>query len=246
MLSIIREVIFMDFNLYVSRIKKKSVKFLLLAITSLVMLGIAGEILIAKRIESLYFFLLFTCIVTYLIVFYKKEFSHEINLKMKPFEIKMDSTINYADIHNVLVKNCENNKCFDYSEKSAFFTLKKKYNVRVLLYSTEDFNKKEYEEEKKKINRKANKLYSINQWVTIHTARKHMRVNLIHTECVNDNLFNYISGDAEIWLTRVEGIMNIVVSNDRFVVPPLKPTISIYAIDRYKDMVKMLLEMLGQ
>ncbi len=236
----------MDFNLYVSEIKKKSVKFLLLAIASFVILGIAGEILIAKRIESLYFLLLFACVVTYLIVFYKKEFSREANSKMKPFEIKMDSTINYADIHNVLVKNCENNKCFDYSEKSAFFKLKKKYSVRVLLYSTEDFNKKEYDEEKKKINRKANKLYNINHWVTIHKARKQMRINLIYTECVNDTLFNYISGDAEIWLTRVEGIMNIVISNDRLIVPPLKPTISIYAIDRYKDMVKMLLEMLDK
>ena len=130
----------MDFNLYVSEIKKKGVKFLLLAIASFVILGIAGEILIAKRIESLYFFLLFACIVTYLIVFYKKEFSHKMNSKMKPFEIIMDSTINYADIHNILVKKCENNKCFDYSEKSAFFKLKKKYSVRVLLYSTVDFN----------------------------------------------------------------------------------------------------------
>ena len=120
----------MDFNLYVSRIKKKSVKFLLLAIASLVILGIAGEILITKRIESLYFFLLFACIVAYLIVFYKKEFSHEMNSKVKPFEIKMDSTINYADLHNVLVKNCEKNQCFDYSEKIAFFKLKKKYSVR--------------------------------------------------------------------------------------------------------------------
>ena len=236
----------MDFNLYVSRIKKKSVKFLLLAIASLVILGIAGEILITKRIESLYFFLLFACIVAYLIVFYKKEFSHEMNSKVKPFEIKMDSTINYADLHNVLVKNCEKNQCFDYSEKIAFFKLKKKYSVRVLLYSTEDFNKKEYDEEKKKINRKANKLYNINHWVTIHKARKQMRLNLIYTECVNDALFDYISGDAETLLTRVEGIMNIVVSNDLLIVPLLKPTISIYAIDRYKDMVKMLLEMLGK
>lgn len=244
MWSKFREEIFMDFNLYVSRIKKKSVKFLLLAITSLVILGIAGEILIAKRIECLYFFLVFACIVIYLTVFYKKEFSQKTDLDMAPFEIKMDSAINYAVLHNALVKKCKNNKYFDYSEKSAFFKLKKKYTVRVLLYSTEDFNKKEYDEEKKKINRKANKLYNINNWVTIRKARKQMRVNLIYTECVNDTLFNYISCDAEIMLTRVEGIINIVVSNDRIIIPPLKPSISIYAIDRYKDMVKMLLELL--
>ena len=236
----------MDLNLYVNRIKKKSIKFLLLAITSFVVLGVAGEGLIAKRIESIYFFLLFVCVFTYLIIFYKKEFSHKMNLDMIPFEIKMDSAVSYADIHNALTKNCENNKYFDYSEKSAFFKLKKKYNVRVLLYSTEDFNKKEYDEEKQRINRKANKLYNINQWVTIHNARKQMRVNLIHTEYINDTLFNYLSGDAEIWLTRAEGIINIVVSDDKLILPPLRPTISIYAIDRYKDMVKMLLEMLGK
>lgn len=236
----------MNFNLYVNNIKKKSIKFLLLAITSLVILGIAGELLIAKRIECLYFFLVFACIAAYLIVFYKKEFSRRINLNVKPFEIKTDSVINYADIHNALVKNCENNKWFDYSEKSAFFKLTKKYKVRVLLYSTEDFNKKEYDEERKKINKKANKLYNINHWITIHKARKQMRVNLIYSRCVNDTLFNYISGDAESMLTRVEGMMNIVISNDRLIVPLLKPTISIYAIDRYKNMVKMLLELLGQ
>ena len=236
----------MDLNLYVNRIKKKSIKFLLLAIAALVILGIAGEILIAKRMESLYFFLLFACIVTYLIAFYKKEFYQKTNLDMAPFEIKIDSAINYADLHSALVKNCEKNQCFDYSEKIAFFKLKKKYSVRILLYSTEDFNKKEYDEEKKKINRKANKLYNINHWVAIRKARKPMRLNLIYTECVNDTLFDYISRDAETLLTRVEGIMNIVVSNDLLIVHPLKPTISIYAIDRYKDMVKMLLDMLGK
>lgn len=73
-----------------------------------------------------------------------------------------------------------------------------------------------------------------------------MRLNLIYTECVNDTLFDYISRDAETLLTRVEGIINIVVSNDRIIVPPLKPTISIYAIDRYKNMVKMILKLLGE
>lgn len=236
----------MDFNLYVYRIKKKSVKFLLLAIFALVMLGIAGEILIAKRIECLYFFIVFACIVIYLTVFYKKEFSQKTDVDMAPFEIKMVSAIRYADIHNALVKNCDNDKYFDYSENSAFFKLKKKYSIRVLLYGAEDFNKKEYDEEKKKINRKANKLYNINNWAPIHKARKQMRVNLIYTEHVNDTLLKYISGDAEIMLTRAEGIMNIVVCNDRIIVPPLKPTISVYAIDRYKDMVKMLLALLGQ
>ena len=236
----------MDFNLYTNRIKKKSVIFLLLAITSLVILVIAGEILIAKRIGSIYFFLLFVCVITYLIIFYKKEFSHKMNLNMMPFEIKMNSEISYADIHNVLAKNCENNECFDYSKRSAFFKLKKKYNIRVLLYSTEDFYKKEYDEEKKKINRKANKIYNINHWIPIHQTQKQMRVNLIHTEYINETLFNYISGDAEVLLTRAEGIINIVVNNDKLIVPPLKPTISIYAIDRYKDMVKMLLELLNK
>lgn len=115
------EVICMDFNLYTNRIKKKSVIFLLLAITSLVILVIAGESLIAKRIESIYFFLLFVCLVTYLIIFYKKEFSHKMNLNMIPFEIKLDSKIGYADMHNALAKNCESDKYFDYSERSAFF-----------------------------------------------------------------------------------------------------------------------------
>ncbi len=236
----------MNFNSYVNRIKKKSVMFLLLVMISLVILGFAGESLIAKRIESIYFFLLFVCLVTYLIIFYKKEFSHKMNIDMLPFEIKIDSVISYADMHNALAKNCESDKCFDYSERSAFFYLKKKYNVRVLLYSTEDFNKKEYDEEKQRINRKANQLYNINRRATIHNSRKQMRVNLIHTEYFNDNLFNYISKDAENLLTRAEGILNIVVSNDKLILPPLKPTISIYAIDRYKDMVKMLLELLNK
>ena len=236
----------MDFNLYVNKIKKISVKFLFLVITSLVILGIAGELLVSKRIECLYYFLVFACLGVYLIVFYKKELAQKTNLDMTTFEIKMESEINYEDIHNALAKNCENNQWFDYSGKSAFFKLEKKYNVRVLLYSAEAFNKKEYDEEKKKINRKANKLYNINHWVAINKARKQMRLNLIYIECVNDTLFNYISGNAEILLTRAEGIMNIVVSNDRLIVPLLKPTISIYAIDRYKYMVKMLLDMLGK
>ena len=165
---------------------------------------------------------------------------------MMPFEIKLDSAINYEDVHNALVNNCENNKYFDYSDKSAFFMLKKKYNVRVILYSTEFFNKKEYDEEKKRINRKANKIYNIHHWGAINSLRKQMRVNLICAEEINDTLFNFISADAGIFLTRVEGIISIVVSKDKLIVPPLEPNVYLYAIDRYRAMVKMILKLLEE
>ena len=236
----------MEFNLYVSKIKKKAVVFLSMLLLSFVTLAIAIETFALKSALWVCFLILFICIVIYIFFFYKNEYSVKKEFILKPFEIKINPAIKYSDIYSALEKNCNNNECFKFSENSAFFRLKNKYIVRIILYRTEEFNKKDYDEEKKKINRKANKIYNISQWVSIHKSRKQMRINLIYTDCVNETLSNYISGDAEILLTRVEGIINLIVSNGKLIVPPLQPTFYMYAIDRYKDMVRMISNMLSE
>lgn len=219
---------------------------MLLLLLSFVSIAIAIEAFVLKSTLWGCFLGLFICIVICLVFFYKNEYSLKEGLILKPFEIQINHTIKYAEVYSALEKSCNSNECFKFSERSAFFRLKNKYNVRVILYGTAEFNKKDYDEEKKKVNRKANKTYNISQWVSVHQSRKQMRINLIYTDCVNKCLSDYIAEDAEILLTRVEGIINLVVSNGKLIVPPLKPTFYMYAIDRYKDMVTMIYNILSE
>lgn len=233
---------FIEFETYVRRIERNANIYLVLLILAGLILLTAIQGIIYKSNWWILFFVLFVLLVVALRVFYKKAFSKK--PLVKPFEIRINPNIRYADINCALKQRCDEG--FDFTDTSAFFRTKNKYTVRIILYGTAEFIKKDYDQEKRRINSKANKLYNIKQSISIKETHKYMRVNLIYTEYLNNALYDYISTDAELMLTRVEGILNLVISNGKLIVPPINPTISIGAIKRYRDMFNMIRKMIGE
>lgn len=125
-----------------------------------------------------------------------------------------------------------------------FFRIKKPYRLRTILYRTADFNKKEFDAAKQRINKKANRELNISQWVDSTKAAKMMRLNIIYTNTSNNALYRLISQNANHNLSRVEGIINIAVVGNQILIPPIHGECDLMEISRYKEMIKFINQVL--
>ena len=92
-----------------------------------------------------------------------------------------------------------------------FFRLRKIFKLRTVIYRTNSFDKKDFDNAKDRINKKANKELNISQWVNRMDAGNMMRFNIIYTDVLNDALYQFLSQNANRNLTRVEGIISICI-----------------------------------
>ena len=130
------------------------------------------------------------------------------------------------------------------SEDVRFFRLNKIFKLRTVIYRTDNFNKKDFDNAKDRINKKANKELNISQWVDRTEAGKMMRFNIIHTDILNDALYQFISQNASRSLTRVEGIINIAIVGNQIMIPPLYGECDLAEISRYKGVIKFINQVL--
>lgn len=176
----------------------------------------------------------------------QKQLKKPENNRCKPFVIQLDKVYTYDMLYSILANAAKNKDVFSESDGLAFFRFKNKFFFRTILFFTADFNKKDYDSKKSRINRKANKLYHISQWVRSGRARKTMRVNIVLADYVNNALDQYISTNAAQYLTRVEGILNLVICKDKLIVPPLYDvSLSVYALQRYAGVVSVFTNLLN-
>lgn len=176
----------------------------------------------------------------------QKQLKKPENNRCKPFVIQLDKVYTYDMLYSILANAAKNKEVFPESDGLAFFRFKNKFFFRTVLFYTADFNKREYDSKKSRINRKANKLYHISQWVRSGRAHKMMRINIILVDHVNDALQQYISTNAAQCLTRVEGILNLVICEDKLIVPPLYDvSLSVYALQRYAGVVSVFTNLLN-
>ena len=125
-----------------------------------------------------------------------------------------------------------------------FFQLKYFFDLRTIIYRTDNFNKKDFDNAKDRINKKANKELNISQWGEGTKARNMMRFNIIYTDTLNDALYKFISKNANRNLTRVEGIINIAIVGNRIIIPPIYGDTDFVEIGRYKGVIKFINEVL--
>lgn len=65
-----------------------------------------------------------------------------------------------------------------------------------------------------------------------------MRFNVIIENDVNEDLLRYISINATLNLTRVEGIINFVICKNNLYIPPIEYDANLPEISRYKKSIK--------
>ena len=125
-----------------------------------------------------------------------------------------------------------------------FFRLRKIFKLKTVIYRTNCFDKKDFDNAKDRINKKANKELNISQWVNRMDAGNMMRFNIICTDVLNDALYQFLSQNANRNLTRVEGIINIAVVGNQIMIPPIYGECDLLEINRYKNTIKFVNQVL--
>ena len=162
----------------------------------------------------------------------------------KPVVFNANKNLSFEETISVFEKLTDRNNQLSTSENIKFFQLKKIFKLRTILYRTANFNKKEFDNAKDRINKKANKELNISQWVDRTEAGKMMRFNIIHTDILNDALYQFISQNASRSLNRVEGSINIAIVGNQIIIPLLYGECDLAEISRYKAVIKFINQVL--
>ena len=126
------------------------------------------------------------------------------------------------------------------SSQVRFFRFNNFLKVRAVLYQTNNFNKKEFDNAKARINKIANRKLKISQWVSHDEARKMIRFNIICANALNEQLYQIVSNNVNYNLSRVEGVINIVILENQIIIPPFYGKCYLLEINRYKNIVKFI------
>ena len=161
-----------------------------------------------------------------------------------PVKFNADKNLSFDEIINILENLTDKENRLSTSEDVRFFRLNKIFRLRTIIYRTDYFVKKEFDNAKDRINKKANKEFKISQWVNRMEAGSMMRFNIIHTDTLNDALYKFISKNANRNLTRVEGIINIAIIGNQIIVPPLYGECDLAEISRYVDAIRFINQVL--
>lgn len=113
-------------------------------------------------------------------------------------------------------KSIEINNNF-FSSYWIFSTLFTDY--RIMLIQINDFDKKSYIDIKKKCNRKINKEEGISQEIALSKISRPVRINIIFTQNINNDLVKMLYTDAERLFGRIEAILNVIICDNRIYIP---------------------------
>ena len=147
----------------------------------------------------------------YYIVYYNRNKKNAKESVYKPVIFNTDKNLTFEKIVSIFENLANGENQLSTSEDVRFFLLKRIFKLRTVIYRTDNFNKKDFDNAKDRINKKANKELNISQWVNRMEAGNMMRFNIICTDKLNDALYKYLSQNANRNLTRVEGIINIAI-----------------------------------
>ena len=221
--------------------------FLFLLILVIVALVLSIASLIGKAYAVLFvcapLFILLVVMMVLIARYYKKE---EKESSHYPYEIKLSHEVSFEGLKHTLSAIANADECRDFPNKSAYFCfLNMTFKNRFLAVNTDYFVISDFDSIKKRINKAINKEHSVSQWAPRYELAKMMRINLIVTNDVNGELYEYVSRNAGNLLKRAEGIISFAVVRDRLIVPPLFGDNDILEVKRYKKSIQVMKELLG-
>ena len=162
----------------------------------------------------------------------------------EPVVFNANRNLTFEETISIFEKLTDKENQLSTSKDEQFFRLNKIFKLRTVLYRTKDFNKKDFDNAKEHINKKANEKLNISQGVSRTEAVKMMRFNIIFTDILNDTLYKFISKNANHNLTRVEGIINIAIVGNQIIIPPIYGECDLSEISRYKGVIKFINQVL--
>lgn len=156
------------------------------------------------------------------------------------YVLELNNCYSFETINKSLFNKYKENELLKTSDDITFFNINNKTKYRIMLANATDFDKKEFDNIKSRANKKFNKYFQPKTKLTKDKLSKMLRVNIIVTDSVNDNLYKYISTNSARNLTRAEGIINFVVCKNKLYVPPFYGDVDLLEIKRYRDSIKFI------
>lgn len=229
-----------ELKLHIRKLQSRAIISLIIILITLFSIVLGISFLFIRYYIAIIFFTIAALCIFFLICnkhIVKKDSEKTI---YNPIIFISDKYFSFEKIIDIFANLTSNENQLSTSKDVWFFRFKKILNLRIVLYRTEKFNKKEYDNKKDCINKKANKELNISQWCDSSVARKMMRFNIIYADTLNDELYQFISQNANRNLTRIEGIINIAIVENRIIIPPLYGECYLMEISRYKNTVKFI------
>ena len=229
-----------ELKLHIKKLQRRATLALIAILSTIISIGFGILFLFVSSVVTVIFFVIASVCIIFLIhssCTAKKEEKENI---YKPVIFNADNTFSFEKIVSIFENLTDKENQLSTSEDVRFFRLNKIFNLRAIICRTDIFNKKDFDNAKDRINKKANKELNISQWVNRAEAGKMMRFNIICTDVLNDALYMFISRNANRNLTRVEGIINIAIVGNKFMIPPLYGECNLVEIARYKRVIKFI------
>lgn len=233
-----------ELKLHIKKLQSRATFSLIAILSTIISVGFGILLLFVPSFVAIIFFVIATASIVYLIHSSrtgKKEVKENI---YKPVVFNDDNNLNFEKIVSIFENLTNEENQLSTSEDVRFFRIKKIFKLRTVIYRTDSFDKKDFDNAKDRINKKANKELNISQWVNRMEAGNIMRFNIICTDVLNDVLYQFLSKNAKRNLTRVEGIINIAIVGNQIIIPPLYGECDLAEISRYKGVIKFINQVL--
>ncbi len=233
-----------ELKIHIKKLQRRSTLSLIAILSTIISIGFGILFLFIRSFVAIIFFVITAICIVYLIHSShtaKKEAKENI---CKPVIFNADKSLTFEKIVSIFENLTNEENQLSASEDVRFFRLKKIFKLRTVIYRTDSFNKKDFDNAKDRINKKANEELKISQWVNRMEAGNMMRFNIICTDVLNNALYQFLSKNANRNLTRVEGIINIAVVGNQIMIPPLYSECDLAEISRYKSVIKFINQVL--
>ena len=233
-----------ELKLHIKKLQRRATLSLIAVLSTIISIGFGILFLFVSSFVAILFFVIVAICILYLIHSSrtsKKETKEDV---YKPVIFNADNNLTFEKIVSIFEDLTDEENQLSTSEDVRFFQLNKIFKLRTVIYRTDNFNKKDFDNAKDRINKKANKELNISQWVNRAEAGNMMRFNIICTYVLNDALYEFISKNANRNLTRVEGVINIAIVGNQIMIPPIYSDCDLAEISRYKGVIKFINQVL--
>mgnify|MGYP003394345229 FL=1 len=160
----------------------------------------------------------------------------------RPCVLCSHTGIKYDDFIKELEDLSNKGKRLSISENLHYFKFKKGLYLTTIIYRTDNFSKREFDNAKKRILRKATKEFKLSHSnYDEYKIYKTIQLNIICLDSMNSEVNSLLSHNANHNLMRVEGLMNVVLVGDKIIIPPIYGD-CYETIGRYKKIVNFIVE----
>ena len=144
-----------ELKLHIKKLQRRATFSLIAILSTIISIGFGILFLFVPSFVSIIFFAITTVCIIYLIHSSrtaKKEVKENV---YKPVIFNTDNNLNFQKIASIFENLTNEENQLSTSEDVRFFRLKKIFKLRTVIYRTDDFNKKDFDNAKDSINKKA-------------------------------------------------------------------------------------------